>query len=93
MKVYLLAEGRPATVTTSKFNANAISKKELSANDDTGAMKITLWEDNIKQVPVNGTYQITNVTVREYPKGVLSLSAGTRANIIEIDDTIKPRAT
>ena len=26
VKVYLLVEGRSATVTTSKFNANAISK-------------------------------------------------------------------
>ena len=53
---------RRETCVSSKI----VNKKEVTGNDSsTDVIKVTLWANNIKEVPENGKYFYEHVTVRE----------------------------
>ena len=57
--VHLDLEDRPLMFTTSKFHTQAVRKKEVKANDLSGTIKITLWDDAIDEVGNNnGTFKL-----------------------------------
>lgn len=91
--VHLALKDMPKVSVTSKFHANPVHKKDIQANDATGVIKSTLWEEQIETVSTDGTYKITNAMVKEYPPGVLSLSVSSKSTITKLQDTITPSTT
>ena len=49
-----------------KFHSNPVFKKEVSANDDTGTIKLTLWEDKIIDAYASGVYELSFVRVPQW---------------------------
>ena len=56
-----------------KYSSKKINEKEVTRNDSTGAIKVKLWVNTIKEVPENDKYFLGRVTVRKWPAGVLNL--------------------
>ena len=70
---YLAAENCQVIPTRMKKSGTIINKKEIVANDNSGMVKITLWEGRINDVPLDGVYKIKNAIVDEY-NGTKSLN-------------------
>ena len=51
--------------TASQFHSNPVLQKEVSANDDTGTIKLTLWEDKIIDAYASGVYELSFVNIKE----------------------------
>ena len=64
-----------------KYSSKVVNKKEVTGNDSAGVMKVTLWGNNIKEVPENGKYILECVIVREWPAGVLNLATTPRTKV------------
>ena len=93
---YINVEDRPTVRTTLRYSANAINKKDVGCNDDTDTIKLTLWSTCVDHVKQSGVYFIQNTKVREYPKGVISITTTpsttikqSERNIIKSKSSIK----
>ena len=62
---YVAAKNCPVIQTQTKMSGTIINKKEIAANDNSGMVKITLWEGRINDVPLDGVYKIKNAIVNE----------------------------
>ena len=69
LDAFLSVENRAVVPSKIRYSQDAINKKEVTANDSTWIIKLTLWGDWINSVPKDGVYVIDNVTVREWPQG------------------------
>ena len=86
--VYINISSRPlVTVNTKK---GPVLKKDVTVNDSTGFMKLTLWRNDIDQVPQSGVYKIVNARVNEYPTGVHNIQTSFSTTIEPADDDIEP---
>ncbi|MEK6921593.1 MAG: OB-fold nucleic acid binding domain-containing protein [Nanoarchaeota archaeon] len=65
-------KGEPRTVNSANFSGTVANAK---LQDETGTIKISLWNDQIAQVNVGDTIKITNGYVSEY-QGEMQLSTG-----------------
>ena len=63
LHAYLTTGTRPTIPTRIKSTGTVVNKKELSANDETGVIKITLWGNRIGNVAHDGVYFIRNAMV------------------------------
>ena len=84
---YINVEDRPTVRTTLRYSANAINKKSW-CNDDTGTIKLTLWGTCVDHAKQSGVYFIQNAKVREYPKGVISITTTSSATIKQSEQNI-----
>ena len=89
LHVYVIVDNRPVVPTMLKYSSKSVDKKEVSANDDTGIIKLTLWSNTIADVPTSGVYLLEQVTVREWPQGVLSITTSPKTTIRPSDKAIK----
>jgi len=87
---YLSVETRPIITTRLKHNGQAMKKKEVSANDDTGIIKLTLWGSLIDMAPVNGVYSVNSVKVREWPTKVFAITTTPSSHISRSEKVIMP---
>ena len=73
---YVDIEDRPITPMKLKYqkNTSAVNKMEVACNDDSGTIKLTLWGSCIYCINKNGVYLLEKVKVKEWPKGILSLT-------------------
>ena len=89
IKVYCNIENRPEVEVQLDYRPTPLMKKEILVNDDTGFVKVALWDNLIKEVPANGTYIIKNAIVKEY-KQIVSLTTSQRTKIEVSVDNIEP---
>ena len=85
---YINVEDRPTVRTTLRYSANAINKKEVGCNDDTGTIKLTLWGTCVDHSKQSGVCFIQNAKVREYPKGVISITTTPSTTIKQSERNI-----
>lgn len=75
-KVELVAKvvekGESRNIATANFSGKVCDAK---LQDDSGAIKFTLWNDQVEQVGVGDTVKVTNGYVSEY-RGEIQLSTG-----------------
>ena len=64
---------------------------ETLVGDDTGVVKLTLWDDKVNSLEVGKTYNISNTNTTVY-QGTLRLNAGKYSEIIEAEDEISEEA-
>ena len=93
LHAYLTIENRPVTTTKLRYSKQELNKREVTANDDTGIIKFTLWGSLIDSVPEDGVYIIKNTTLREWPQATLCLTTSTRATIQTSTESIAPSGT
>ena len=86
---YLAAKNCPVIQTQTKMSGTIINKKEIAANDNSGMVKITLWEGRINDVPLDGVYKIKNAIVNEY-NGNKSLNTYGKTIFTGFDHNIQP---
>ena len=89
LSAYLVSENCPVIQTRVKKSGTIINKKEITANDNSGMVKITLWESRINDVPLNGVYKIKNAIVNEY-NGTKSLNTNGQTIFSRSDHNIQP---
>ncbi len=68
----VLEKGEARDIATANFSGRVCDAK---LQDDSGAIKFTLWNDQVGQVSVGDTVKITNGYVSEY-RGEIQLSTG-----------------
>lgn len=75
-KVELVAKvvekGESRNIATANFSGKVCDAK---LQDDSGAIKFTLWNDQVEQVGIGDTVKVTNGYVSEY-RGEIQLSTG-----------------
>ena len=86
---YLAAKNCPVIQTRMKMSGTIINRKEIAANDNSGMVKITLWEGRINDVPLDGVYKIKNAIVNEY-NGHKSLNTYGQTIFTGFDHNIQP---
>ena len=86
---YLAAKNCPVIQTQTKMSGTIINEKEIAANDNSGMVKITLWEGRINDVPLDGVYKIKNAIVNEY-NGNKSLNTYGKTIFTGFDHNIQP---
>ena len=75
ISLFINVEDRPSISSKLPYSTNSVNKKEVSCNDNTGTIKLTLWESCIDYV--NGSSSVSFVQqakVREWPKEILSIT-------------------
>ena len=82
---YVNIEDRPIVPTTLRYQTQALNKKDVACNDDTGKIKLTLWGSCIECIKESGVYFILQVKIKEWPKGIISLTT-TPSTCITISD-------
>jgi ssDNA-binding replication factor A large subunit len=55
------------------------------AGDETGVVTLPLWDSNIPELKVGGTYRLESVYTKTY-RGQLQLNLGRHSRIIETDE-------
>ena len=81
---------RPVVPIKTRYSFEPQFKKDVTINDDTGIIKLTLWNEIIQLIPDSATYQIEDALINEYPKGVISISTCSKTKITKMDQTIEP---
>ena len=89
VNVYCNTLNRPEVEVQLDYRPVPLLKKEILINDDTGFLKLALWDNLINQIPENGTYVIKNAITKEY-KETVSLSTNQRTKIEVAVDQIEP---
>ena len=90
VKVFLAVKGQRVTRTSSKYSPKPVSKKECKANDQTGVIKVVMYDLHVNSVTEDATYLIQDATVKAYDKNIVVLSCGTRTAITRLDENIQP---
>jgi len=90
LHAYVKLNERPTTQTSLRYSPEKINKKEVSANDDTGIIKLTLWGSAIDKIPKSDAYYLQKVVVKEYSKGTISISSSPRSTITISQNKILP---
>ena len=54
LKAYLSLEYHPIITMSPLFHFEPVMKKEVCANDNTGSIKLTLWESKVRDISKNG---------------------------------------
>ena len=73
---------------------NGLTEKcDVSINDDSGVMKLTIWGSKKFEVSASGVYKIANAVVNEYPKNAFSLQTGFKTTFILSEQDITPTKT
>lgn len=60
----VLEKGEPEQITT-KLNKTLL-KCDAIIGDNTGTIKLTLWEQDISKINATNSYRMTNLTIREF---------------------------
>ncbi len=68
----VIEKGESRDIATANFSGKVCDAK---LQDDSGAIKFTLWNDQVEQVGVGDTVKVTNGYVSEY-RGEMQLSTG-----------------
>ncbi len=68
----IIEKGDVRTISNSNFSGSVANAK---LQDETGTVKLTLWNDQVAQVKVGDTVKISNGYVSEY-QGEMQLSTG-----------------
>ena len=55
----------PTTITS---NGKTLTKQECTLTDETGSMRLVLWEEDIKRIQSGNTYKFCKAIVRSYQK-------------------------
>ena len=90
VQVFVNMEGLTEQSIFIKSRNEMVSKKDVSANDETGIIRLTLWGEKIKEVEENRSYNIENIVVKEWPQGVFYLTTGRNTSIEMSDYTVEP---
>lgn len=69
-----------------------MNKKDISANDETGVIKITLWGSRIANVPSDGVYFVKNAMVNEF-RNAISLNTNHHTKFSLSDRSINKSKT
>ena len=85
---YVNIEDRPLVPTTLRYQTKTINKKNVTCIDDTGTIKLTFWGSCIECIQESGVYFIQQVKIKEWPKGVISLTT-TPSTCIKIYQNIQ----
>lgn len=56
----------PPQQVAQKNTGKILNKQEFLMGDETGSIKVCLWESNIPQITVHKTYEMQNTTVNKY---------------------------
>ena len=75
----------PSVPTTLRYQTKAINKKDVACNDGTGTIKLAPWRSCIECIQESGVYFIQQVKIKEWPKGIISLTT-TPSTCIKISD-------
>ena len=59
--------------------------QDLKVADSSGSIRLTVWVDTVDKLEINQSYQLQNVTIREY-RGKKFLSASTVTQVTPIND-------
>ena len=86
IRVYLDVDSHPSLTTSSQFHSKPVLKKEVSANDDTGTIKLTLWEDKVIDAYASGVYELSFVNIKEFPNGGRCLNTSSKSIIKKLND-------
>ena len=65
--VYINMGNRPVVPVQLPYRVEPINKKEVAVNDDSGSLKLTLWDTKFLDVPSSGSYFVINAVVRYKP--------------------------
>jgi len=84
-------KGDARTIEKPNFNGKVCNAK---LQDNTGTVKLTLWNEQCDQVKVGDTVKISNGYVSEY-QGEMQLSTGKFGSleVVSKEDTTKPAET
>jgi hypothetical protein len=81
-------QGRPVVTTSSKYNSNPVLKREIKVNDDSGAMKLNVWDQLAVSIgSSNRVLKLTNLAVSCPVPNVVALNT-TKRTKVTADDTI-----
>lgn len=89
LKARVLAISRPQQALT-KYNTYVVFAN-ATLTDETGTVKLTLWNGRINSLSVNDTVEIENANVTAY-KGETQLKIGRHSKLRIIDDHNRVRA-
>lgn len=87
--VYLNVKNRPVVPVSLPYAVEPVDKKDVLANDLTGAILLSLWGSKINDVPENGTYDCKNVIIKLL-KGALVLSTNQKSLISKASVNVEP---
>ena len=63
-------------------------KKQVACNDNTGTIKLTFWGSCIDHVKESSAYFVQQAKVREWPKGILSITMTPSTSIKPSEESI-----
>ena len=75
----------PSVPTTLRYQTKAINNEDVACNDGTGTIKLAPWRSCIECIQESGVYFIQQVKIKEWPKGIISLTT-TPSTCIKISD-------
>ena len=88
VKVYVNLDGRPVIPVTTRNGV--VPKKDVTINDITGMMRLTIWGEKVEDLKCSGVYKIINANVNEYPTGVFSIQSNFKTQFVTVEDNIQP---
>ena len=71
---FINIEDRPSISTKPSYSPTSVNKKEVTCYDKRGKIKLTLWGSCIDYVNKSSVYFVQQAKVREWPKGILSIT-------------------
>ncbi|MFX1475052.1 MAG: OB-fold nucleic acid binding domain-containing protein [Promethearchaeota archaeon] len=86
IKLRILSIETPRDVRTSRGSARVAT---ATAGDETGTIKLSLWNDDIDLVSEDSVIQITNGYVKTF-QGEKQLSSGIYGELVVVDDPMFP---
>lgn len=85
---YVIIADRP-TPTKRKQNELASTRMDISINDDTGIMKLSLWGSKIDHITESRVYLLRDLCVTKY-RGVISINTTHQTSIEPSSKEIQP---
>ena len=80
-------EVKVQTVTEPKhIPSKKLTVQELAVADSSGALRLSIWEDEVGQMKQGKSYRIEGATIREYDGQRFLSTSSKRSNIVPIED-------
>lgn len=86
--VFCELQGRPIVTTSSKYNSDPVHKREVKVNDDSGTIKLSIWDELAVTIGnSNRVFKFTNLSATCPARNVVVLNTTKRSKAVP-DDTV-----
>jgi len=85
LRLYLCPENRPVVPVMLSYRAEPLHRKDILANDDTGTIKLALWNDQINTASVSGTH-IIKIAIAKKFNNLAYISTNTNSKITVVSE-------